>query len=228
MRINKDGSIPSDNPFYGEFSGRNRAIVALGLRNGFHLSVQPKSGLLYLSDVGAQYEQIEQYQSGSTPEAVNFGWPRVDGPRKKGKKGKMPENYRDLSSASEKVSQVEKATLPPGINLPAVSGKKFPAKLSQTGIFTNSDLATVKGAVPYSLNSSIWADGAEIRRWVILPVGGKVAFAPGGEWTWPGGTVFVQHFEMITDEGEDVRQRIETRVLVVDGNGDFGACANYR
>jgi glucose/arabinose dehydrogenase len=34
-RINKDGTIPWDNPFYKKATGRNRAIWALGLRNPF-------------------------------------------------------------------------------------------------------------------------------------------------------------------------------------------------
>src|SRR6185369_9144648 len=35
LRLNKDGSIPTDNPFFGTATGVNRAIWALGLRNPF-------------------------------------------------------------------------------------------------------------------------------------------------------------------------------------------------
>ncbi|MFP5299335.1 MAG: GMC family oxidoreductase N-terminal domain-containing protein, partial [Actinomycetota bacterium] len=35
IRINKDGSIPTDNPFYNQTTGKNRAIWARGLRNPF-------------------------------------------------------------------------------------------------------------------------------------------------------------------------------------------------
>src|SRR4051812_899304 len=33
LRLNSNGSIPTDNPFYGSAAGKNRAIWALGLRN---------------------------------------------------------------------------------------------------------------------------------------------------------------------------------------------------
>src|SRR5918992_3209673 len=35
LRINKDGTIPTGNPFYSTASGNNRAIWAVGLRNPF-------------------------------------------------------------------------------------------------------------------------------------------------------------------------------------------------
>jgi glucose/arabinose dehydrogenase len=39
VRINKDGTIPSDNPFYSTVTGSNRAIWAMGLRNPFKFAV---------------------------------------------------------------------------------------------------------------------------------------------------------------------------------------------
>ena len=62
IRINIDGSIPRDNPFYTQTTGSNRAIYALGLRNPFTIAWQtannrevlPSRGkLLYINDVGA-------------------------------------------------------------------------------------------------------------------------------------------------------------------------------
>src|SRR5687768_7161990 len=44
LRINKDGSIPTDNPFYNQTSGINRAIYAYGLRNPFTFGIQPGTG----------------------------------------------------------------------------------------------------------------------------------------------------------------------------------------
>ena len=80
LRINKDGSIPTDNPSLPGLTGSNRAIVALGLRNPFNIAVQRTTGLLYLSMVGANFEQIESYDTGAAPAAVNYGWPGIDGP----------------------------------------------------------------------------------------------------------------------------------------------------
>jgi glucose/arabinose dehydrogenase len=76
LRINPDGSIPSDNPFYVMTSGRNRAIWALGLRNPFTFAFQPGSGRMLINDVGgATWEEINEGASGA-----NYGWPAEEGP----------------------------------------------------------------------------------------------------------------------------------------------------
>lgn len=50
LRINPDGSIPSDNPFYAQTSGDYRAIYALDLRNPYSMSLNPVSGKLYINE----------------------------------------------------------------------------------------------------------------------------------------------------------------------------------
>jgi uncharacterized repeat protein (TIGR03806 family) len=515
LRINKDGSIPDDNPYSKEFEGNNRAIVALGFRNPFSIAVQRTTGLLYVSDVGATYEQIEGYDTGAAPIAVNYGWPGIDGRLKnqnppKGYKepvypydhgrgeglalcsgdfynpakpgtGAFPKEYtgkfffsdykgwiklidpakpdtredfaKDInrpidvetapdgtlwyiaragipggsdeansassngsvwrvqwagggqpaklvviqqpasanvgaplgvvkvalqdstgktvetandtitltldggvltgttkiaavngvatfpalaigkpghgytlrassgslpvvsSSAFDIANQlaapaivpaggkftgpvwvrmsnatpgttirfttdgkapdanspaytapfqlnagttsikaiVQRAGLtdssvtsstieiagntpygldlrPPvsGLKLPATAGEALPPTLSATGIFSDRNLTPKAGVVSYSLNSPAWTDGAETQHWVILPESGKVGFAPTGEFTWPGGTIFVQHFEIVTNHATKSRRRLETRVLVLDATGSFGYGATYR
>jgi glucose/arabinose dehydrogenase len=76
LRINKDGTIPSDNPFFSTASGKNRAIWALGLRNPFKFAVQPGTGTIFINDVGANtWEEINRGASGA-----NYGWPVYEGP----------------------------------------------------------------------------------------------------------------------------------------------------
>ena len=76
LRINADGSIPTDNPFYNTASGVNRAIWALGLRNPFTFAVQPSTGRLFINDVGqSTFEEINDGIAGS-----NYGWPNTEGP----------------------------------------------------------------------------------------------------------------------------------------------------
>jgi glucose/arabinose dehydrogenase len=41
LRLNKDGTIPTDNPFYTSATGTNRAIWARGLRNPFTFDFSP-------------------------------------------------------------------------------------------------------------------------------------------------------------------------------------------
>jgi glucose/arabinose dehydrogenase len=76
LRINKDGTIPSDNPFYATASGKNRSIWAIGLRNPFTFAVQPGTGRIYINDVGSsQYEEVNEGKRGA-----NYGWPNTEGP----------------------------------------------------------------------------------------------------------------------------------------------------
>ena len=76
LRINRDGSIPTDNPFYGSTSGINRSIWAIGLRNPFTFAFQSSTGRLFINDVGAStWEEIDDGIAGS-----NYGWPASEGP----------------------------------------------------------------------------------------------------------------------------------------------------
>jgi glucose/arabinose dehydrogenase len=76
LRINRDGTIPTDNPFYTTAAGVNRSIWALGLRNPFSIAFQPGTGRLFINDVGAgSWEEINDGIAGA-----NYGWPTTEGP----------------------------------------------------------------------------------------------------------------------------------------------------
>jgi len=76
LRINKDGTIPTENPFYTTASDNNRAIWALGLRNPFKFAVKPGTSTIFINDVGqAAWEEINLGVSGA-----NYGWPVYEGP----------------------------------------------------------------------------------------------------------------------------------------------------
>ncbi len=76
LRINADGTIPTDNPFFTQASGQNRAIWAMGLRNPFNFAFQPGTGRMLLNDVGeVTWEEINDGIAGS-----NYGWPMTEGP----------------------------------------------------------------------------------------------------------------------------------------------------
>ena len=75
LRINSDGSIPSDNPFFNQATGNNRSIWALGLRNPFTFAFQPGTGRMFINDVGQNlFEEINDGIAGS-----NYGWPATEG-----------------------------------------------------------------------------------------------------------------------------------------------------
>ncbi|MBL7877839.1 MAG: PQQ-dependent sugar dehydrogenase, partial [Cyclobacteriaceae bacterium] len=77
LRINKDGSAPTDNPFYSVGASEQRKRVwAYGLRNPYTLSVQPVTGKIYVNDVGqSAVEEINDATQGGR----NFGWPTAEG-----------------------------------------------------------------------------------------------------------------------------------------------------
>lgn len=75
LRINADGSVPSDNPFFNTAAGNNRAIWALGLRNPYTFTFQPGTGRMFINDVGQNaWEEINVGQAGA-----NYGWPNCEG-----------------------------------------------------------------------------------------------------------------------------------------------------
>src|SRR6185436_18742166 len=75
LRINSDGSIPADNPFFTSATGKNRAIWALGLRNPFTFAFNPAGSQLFINDVGQNtWEEINNGVAGA-----NYGWPDTEG-----------------------------------------------------------------------------------------------------------------------------------------------------
>ena len=80
LRINADGTIPSDNPtsfpgIAGSPIGANQAIWAVGLRNPFTFGFQRGTGRLFINDVGqGAFEEINDGIVGS-----NYGWSICEG-----------------------------------------------------------------------------------------------------------------------------------------------------
>jgi glucose/arabinose dehydrogenase len=76
IRINPDGTIPTDNPFFNTTTGINRAIFATGFRNPFTFAVDRATGRTFVNDVGqVTSEEINELFPGA-----NYGWPDSEGP----------------------------------------------------------------------------------------------------------------------------------------------------
>jgi glucose/arabinose dehydrogenase len=74
LRLNKDGTIPTDNPFAGQ-AGVKQEIWAYGLRNPFRFQFDSANGNMYEGDVGeATWEEINFIKPGR-----NYGWPICEG-----------------------------------------------------------------------------------------------------------------------------------------------------
>jgi glucose/arabinose dehydrogenase len=73
LRINSDGTIPADNPFYNT-PGARKEIWALGLRNPFTFGFSP-TGVMHINDVGQDsWEEVNIGKAGA-----NYGWPMCEG-----------------------------------------------------------------------------------------------------------------------------------------------------
>ncbi|WP_313101260.1 PQQ-dependent sugar dehydrogenase [Brevundimonas sp.] len=72
IRINADGSVPSDNPFVGQ-PGAKPEIWSLGHRNMQGIAVQPGTGAIWTVEHGTRGgDEINLDQAGK-----NYGWPGV-------------------------------------------------------------------------------------------------------------------------------------------------------
>ena len=72
IRINADGSVPSDNPFDGQ-AGARPEIWSLGHRNMQGIAVQPGTGAIWTVEHGTRGgDEINLDQAGR-----NYGWPGV-------------------------------------------------------------------------------------------------------------------------------------------------------
>ena len=75
LRVNPDGAIPMDNPFFDGAGPNIDAIWARGLRNPFRIALDAPTGRTYIGDVGSNnYEEVNVAVRGA-----NYGWPNSEG-----------------------------------------------------------------------------------------------------------------------------------------------------
>lgn len=68
LRVNPDGTVPTDNPFPGS------PVYALGVRNPWGIAVHPETGGIYLSENGNKaHDKVLLLRPGA-----NYGWPNVE------------------------------------------------------------------------------------------------------------------------------------------------------
>ena len=71
-RINDDGSIPLDNPFYNT-DGAKKAIYSYGHRNPQGMAMNPQTGEIWTHEHGPQGgDEINIIKPG-----INYGWPKI-------------------------------------------------------------------------------------------------------------------------------------------------------
>lgn len=75
LRVNSDGSAPSDNPFFSNVNANAKKVFALGIRNSYGFTFHGHTGHLWQTENGpGDSDEINRITSSG-----NYGWPTVRG-----------------------------------------------------------------------------------------------------------------------------------------------------
>lgn len=78
LRLNDDGSVPHDNPFFGKNDARPE-IYSFGHRNSQGMAVHPKTGLIFQTEHGPSWDDAPGGgdEVNLVAAGANYGWPIV-------------------------------------------------------------------------------------------------------------------------------------------------------
>ena len=108
------------------------------------------------------------------------------------------------------------------------ANRKFPRKLSETGLFeSTAEHRVAPGVIPFSVNTPVWSDGAVKERFFALPGTSTIKFVEksgdANTWTFDDGTALLETISMDMESGNPAsRRRIETRMTVKQENHWLG------
>ncbi len=109
--------------------------------------------------------------------------------------------------------------------------KKFPRKLSETGLFSNTaKQVPAPGVLPFAIKAERWSDHATSQRWVALPNKSALRVyqrkqpspdtAYGSRYHFPKDAVLVKTLTLEMKEGDPrTSRKVETQILHFDGVG---------
>jgi glucose/arabinose dehydrogenase len=159
LRINADGSMPTDNPFYTDATGTNKAIWAIGLRNPFNFSFSASTGQMLINDVGEHtYEEINVGVAGA-----NYGWPVTEGPTHRRRFRAPVFYYTHGETATTGRAIVGSAFYSPA------NGRTFPRNYAGDYFFADLTSGWIRRFDPVSGDVTAFASGIETP--VALTVG---------------------------------------------------------
>jgi glucose/arabinose dehydrogenase len=79
LRLNRNGSVPAENPFNDGAGPNADAIFAYGLRNPFRLYLEA-DGDVRIGDVGGNDQNTAFEEFNHLRKGANYGWPNCEGP----------------------------------------------------------------------------------------------------------------------------------------------------
>ncbi|NUL82706.1 MAG: PQQ-dependent sugar dehydrogenase [Armatimonadetes bacterium] len=99
LRLNDDGTTPSDNPFVSHSAESIRRMWTYGLRNSFGIEFDPRTGILWYTENGPDFwDEINYVERGG----MNSGWLLIMGPDSRD--ARYPENNQTAFNASNLVN----------------------------------------------------------------------------------------------------------------------------
>jgi glucose/arabinose dehydrogenase len=210
LRLHPDGSIPTDNPFYSQASGNNRAIWALGLRNPFTFAFNADGSRMFVNDVGAgSWEEINDGIAGS-----NYGWPLFEG-----SDGGNP-SYRDPLLAYAHGSTTSTGCAIVGGAFYDASIGQYPADYAGDYFYADLCQGWIRRFDPVTSTSTLFATG------VAVPV--DLAIGPNGDLYYlarGGGALYRASVESIFSDNFESGTLAAWSAASTDG-GDLDASAS--
>ncbi len=174
LRINTDGSAPTDNPFFDGPGGNEDTVYALGLKNAFGMAFHPDSGDLWVTDNGSG----AQDEVNLVPPGGNMGWPYVQGFCDDIRDNPYPvdeTDYCDANNVIEPVHEISPSIAPTG--LVAVSDTSVYPEAYHNNIWY---LEYVSGSLKQILLVNELTQSAGVTTIAAVPGGLDVVEAPNG------------------------------------------------
>jgi len=170
LRINRDGSVPADNPFQGT-PGARPEIWAYGFRNPWRASFDPPTGTLWVGDVGeSTREEVDHVIAGA-----NYGWDICEGTECTG----TPPQYEPpvFDYGHEVGASVTGGYVYRGAAMPELQGAYFYADFSYEGVFiARPDGSTFGSSQVGTVNCpSSWGVDAAGNLYVLSFFGGTIS-----------------------------------------------------
>jgi glucose/arabinose dehydrogenase/PKD repeat protein len=78
-RINPDGTVPTDNPFFDGSGPHVDSIWAYGLRNPYRAFYDAPTGRMFVGDVGGNVSATAEEEIDIGARGANYGWPNFEG-----------------------------------------------------------------------------------------------------------------------------------------------------
>lgn len=178
LRVNADGSVPSDNPFFSSSNANAKKVYSYGHRNSYGFTFHPANGQLWESENGpTNNDEVNRIVSGG-----NYGW---DGARISG--------IRGISGYIDPVAVFNSVTAPTGIIVIPAGSAAYPPAYHNNLLVANFIHGSIHHLV---LTSSLTQLAADPSVAYGGGVGGLLSFMRGSD-----GYIYVSSVDPATTVG---------------------------